>query len=94
MCSSDLASGGADVPALLRRLGDRVIALHLKDGPLNGDTSAQLPLGSGDLPAAEIIAAASGLQFPVLEFDAYAGDMFDAISVSYTYATDTLGARR
>jgi sugar phosphate isomerase/epimerase len=88
------ASGGADVPALLRRLGDRVIALHLKDGPLNGDISAQLPLGSGDLPAAEIIAAASGLQFPVLEFDAYAGDMFDAIRASYTYATNILGARR
>ena len=42
----------------------------------------------------KIIAAASGLQFPVLEFDAYAGDMFDAIRVSYTYATNTLGARR
>jgi len=88
------ASGGADVPALLRRLGTRVFALHLKDGPLNGDTAAQLPLGSGDLPAAEIIAATPGLQFPVLEFDAYAGDIFAGITASYAYAKNTLGALR
>jgi sugar phosphate isomerase/epimerase len=88
------ATGGEDVPALLRRLGARVFALHLKDGPLNGDIAAQVPLGSGDLPVAEIIAAASGLQYPVLEFDAYAGDMFDGITASYAYARNTLGARR
>jgi sugar phosphate isomerase/epimerase len=82
------------VPALLRRLGTRVFALHLKDGPLNGDTAAQLPLGSGDLPAAEIIAATPGLQFPVLEFDAYAGDIFAGITASYAYAKNTLGALR
>ena len=88
------ATGGADVPALLRRLGDRVFALHLKDGPLDGDASAQVPLGSGDLPTAEIIAAASGLQFPVLEFDGYAGDIFEGIATSYAYATTSLGAAR
>jgi sugar phosphate isomerase/epimerase len=88
------ATGGQDVPALLRRLGARVFALHLKDGPLNGDTASQLPLGRGDLPAAEIIAAAPGLQFPVLEFDAYAGDIFEGIATSYAYAKNVLGARR
>lgn len=89
------ACGGADVPDLLGRLGERVIALHLKDGPLNGDKEAQLPLGSGDLPAREIVAAASdGVQFAVLEFDEYAGDIFEGIAASYTYATGTLGARR
>jgi hypothetical protein len=66
----------------------------LKDGPLNGDTASQLPLGRGDLPAAEIIAAAPGLQFPVLEFDAYAGDIFEGIATSYAYAKNVLGARR
>jgi sugar phosphate isomerase/epimerase len=87
-------TGGADVPALLRRLGSRVVALHLKDGPLNGKTAEQLPLGSGDLPAAAIIAAATSLEFPVLEFDDYAGDIFAGISASYSYATRTLGAAR
>ena len=88
------ATGGADVPALLERLGDRVVALHLKDGPLNGDTATQLPLGSGDLPAAEIVAAAAGVPFAVLEFDEYAGDIFDGIAASYAYATTVLGAPR
>jgi sugar phosphate isomerase/epimerase len=85
-------TGGADVPALLRRLGSRVVALHLKDGPLNGKTAEQLPLGSGDLPAAAIIAAATSLEFPVLEFDDYTGDIFDGLSAGY--ATGTLGAAR
>ncbi len=87
-------TGGADVPALLRRLGSRVVALHLKDGPLNGKIAEQLPLGSGDLPAAAIIAAATSLEFPVLEFDDYAGDIFDGIAAGYAYATGTLGAAR
>ena len=88
------ATGGADVPALLQRLGDRVIALHLKDGPLNGDITAQLPLGQGDLPAADVVAAATALQYPVIEFDEYAGDIFEGIATSYAYATSTLGAQR
>jgi sugar phosphate isomerase/epimerase len=88
------ATAGQDVPGLMERLGDRVVAVHLKDGPLNGDTAAQLPLGKGDLPAADILAAASGLQFSVLEFDDYAGDIFDGIEESYRFATTTLGALR
>jgi len=88
------ATGGADVPALLGRLGSRVVALHLKDGPLNGNTAEQLPLGRGDLPAAAIVAAATSVQYPVLEFDDYAGDIFEGIAASYAYATGTLGAAR
>jgi sugar phosphate isomerase/epimerase len=88
------ATAGQHVPALVERLGDRVVAVHLKDGPLDGDTAAQLPLGKGELPAAEILAAAGALQFPVIEFDDYAGDIFDGIEESYRFATTTLGARR
>ena len=88
------ATGGADVPALLRRLGTRVVALHLKDGPLNGNTAEQLPLGGGELPAAAIVAAATSVQYPVLEFDDYSGDIFEGIAASYAYATGTLGAAR
>jgi len=88
------AVGGQDVPALLGRLGDRVVALHLKDGPLTGVTADQLPLGSGDLPAAEILAATTALEVPVLEFDNYAGDIFEGIGTAYRYATSTLGFSR
>jgi sugar phosphate isomerase/epimerase len=88
------AAGGQDVPALLGRLGDRVVALHLKDGPLNGVTAEQLPLGTGDLPARQILDATAALEVPVIEFDAYAGDIFDGISTAYAYATGTLGFAR
>ncbi|MET0964988.1 MAG: sugar phosphate isomerase/epimerase, partial [Nakamurella sp.] len=88
------AVGGQDVPALLGRLGDRVVALHLKDGPLTGVTADQLPLGSGDLPAADILAATTALEVPVIEFDNYAGDIFDGIRTAYGYATSTLGFSR
>ena len=63
----------------------------MKDGPLNGDIAAQLPLGRGDLPAPEIIAAAPEVQFPVLEFDAYDGDIFEGIATSYAYVEQSVG---
>ena len=81
------AVGGQDVPALLRRLGDRVRALHLKDGPVDRDDRAQQPLGSGAMPVAEVVAAAPAVEVPVLEFDAYAGDIFAGIAASYAYAS-------
>ena len=88
------AFGGQDVPALIGRLGGRVVALHLKDGPLNGVIAEQLPLGSGQLPAAEIVAAATSVEVPVLEFDQYAGDIFEGVATGYAFATATLGAER
>lgn len=88
------AVGGQDVPALLGRLGDRVMALHLKDGPLTGVTADQQPLGSGDLPAADILAAATAVEVPVIEFDQYGGDIFEGIATAYGYATSTLGFPR
>jgi sugar phosphate isomerase/epimerase len=72
------AVGGADPVAMLGRLGDRVVALHIKDGPITLDTGAQQPAGSGRMPIPGILAAAPGAR-PVLEFDAYAGDLFEGI---------------
>ena len=86
------AVGGQDVPALLGRLGDRVRMLHLKDGPINRDNAAQLPLGGGAMPVAEILAAATAAELAVLEFDDYAGDLFEGIAAGYAFATG-LGAR-
>lgn len=87
------AVGGQDVPALLRRLGDRVRALHLKDGPINRDDEQQQPLGRGAMPVREVVAAAVAVEVPVLEFDAYAGDIFEGIAASYAYATELGYAR-
>lgn len=74
------AVGGADPVELLRELGGRVAAIHVKDGPLDGDTLAQLPAGQGELPLAEVLAAAPGAR-RVLEFDDYAGDVYAGLAI-------------
>ena len=86
------AVGGRDVPALLRRLGDRVRLLHLKDGPISRDNTEQLPLGEGAMPVEEIVAAAGAAELGVLEFDDYAGDVFEGLAAGFAYATG-LGIR-
>ncbi|GAB4095996.1 sugar phosphate isomerase/epimerase [Brachybacterium horti] len=79
------AVGGADVPALLSALGDRVRLVHLKDGDLAEDPAGQLPLGEGRMPLPGTLAASAGVDYGVIEFDQYAGDMFDGIATSLTY---------
>jgi sugar phosphate isomerase/epimerase len=74
-------AGGADVPALLNRLGDRVVALHLKDGDGSLDTSKQVAVGSGVLPIWEIIAAAPDA-LRVVELDDSKTDLFEAVAAS------------
>ena len=73
--------GGADVPALLRRLGEQVVALHIKDGDGTLDTKKQVPVGSGVIPIADIIAAAPGA-LRVVELDDSEGDLLDAVRAS------------
>ncbi|ASK66087.1 xylose isomerase [Brachybacterium avium] len=84
------AVGGADVPALLGRLGERVQLVHLKDGDLSTDPAAQLPLGTGAMPLAETLQAASGAAYGVIEFDDYAGDMFEGIAASVAHLRSVL----
>ena len=78
------AVGGADPVALLGRLGDRVVALHLKDGPFTADIKDQVPLGQGRLPVAGILAAAPGA-LRVLELDDTRGGRFDALATGLAY---------
>ncbi|MFE2756835.1 sugar phosphate isomerase/epimerase family protein [Actinosynnema sp. NPDC059335] len=79
--------GGEDAPALLRRLGDRVHALHVKDGGLARDGSGQVPAGRGRVPVAEVLAAAPDA-LRVVEFDAYDGDVFDGIAASRAFLAE------
>jgi tRNA nucleotidyltransferase (CCA-adding enzyme) len=77
-------AGGADVPALLGRLGHRVVALHVKDGDGSLDPGKQVAVGSGSLPILAIVGAApSALR--VVELDDTAGDMFEAIRDSRSF---------
>ncbi|RAX19639.1 sugar phosphate isomerase/epimerase [Actinomyces sp. Z5] len=94
--------GGADAPALLRRLGDRVRAIHVKDGVLPSTpprlpesiegitavmaqyTAQQQPAGRGAVDIeASLRAAPQALR--VVEFDDYAGDIFEGIAASLTW---------
>ena len=85
------ARAGVDVPTLLRTLGDRVIAVHAKDGTLEPEKVAayppadQVPAGAGAVPLAESIAAAPALEIAVVEFDHFEGDLYGAIEQSRVF---------
>lgn len=97
------AIGGTDVPELLRGLGDRIQALHVKDGIIGVDPFSaehlgrmdvldQRAIGTGELDFAAILESAPHAQYAVIEFDTFEGDIFEAISNSYTYLKG-LGAK-
>ena len=90
------AAGGADLIPLLQGFGDRVIAVHVKDGPLRPGISArelptdQSPAGQGDVPLADVLNAGLAIPYAVIEYDHYEGDTFDGIAQSYAFLTETL----
>ena len=94
-------TGGQDVPALVARLGDRLIAQHVKDGvvpasnPFAPDAPAfasdsldQRRAGEGDVPLAESLRAATALQYAVIEYDHAPGDVFEDVAASYAFLID------
>jgi sugar phosphate isomerase/epimerase len=79
--------GGQDPVALLKRLGDRVVAIHVKDGPGTSDTKAQVAVGAGSLPIRAIIEAAPHA-LRIVELDDSNGDRFKAVAESYAFLTN------
>ena len=77
-------AGGADVVPLLNRLGDRVVALHVKDGDGTLDTKKQVPVGAGSLPVWDYLDAAPDA-LRVVELDDSEGDLVDAVRASRDY---------
>jgi sugar phosphate isomerase/epimerase len=83
------AVGGADVPELLRSLGDRVLALHVKDGPgVKGEPHTAVGRGTIDVPS---ILAAAPEAVRIVELDTCAGDVFEAVAESHAYLTELEG---
>ena len=78
------AVGGQDVPALLRRLGDRVTHLHVKDGPITQD-DPMTAVGAGRMPIAEILAAQPSVRWHIVELDRCATDMLTAVQESHDW---------
>jgi sugar phosphate isomerase/epimerase len=81
-----VAVGGVDPVALLPKLGDRVVALHIKDGPGTTETKDQVAVGQGSLPIEQIIAAAPDA-LRVIELDDSRGDRFQAVADSFAFLT-------
>ena len=77
--TAHLAAGGADPAALVRRYGDRLSHVHLKD--LDRATGSFLPLGDGDVDLAEVLRAVASAGYDrwlMVELDSYPGDPGEA----------------
>lgn len=83
------AVAGAQVPQLLERLGDRVVALHVKDGPI-AKGEPHTAVGAGAMPVPDILAARPQA-WRVVELDSCAGDIFEALAASHAYLTALAG---
>lgn len=81
------AAAGADVPALLGRLGSRVVSIHIKDGDGSLDPTSQTGVGDGVLPVWDYIEAAQHIKVGVVELDDTSGDVFEAVERSFGYLT-------
>jgi sugar phosphate isomerase/epimerase len=79
------AVGGADVPRLLHTLSEKVLALHVKDGPVVKE-EPHVAVGDGVMPVPDILAA-SPESWRIVELDSCAGDIFDALAGSHAYLT-------
>lgn len=94
-------AGGQDVPALVERLGTRLVAVHVKDGvvpPSNpfapdaarfgSDALDQRHAGTGDVPLDASLRAATSLRYAVIEYDNPPGDVFEDIAASFGFLRD------
>ena len=88
--------GTVDVPAVVAKHAARIPLLHIKDGPLVRD-EPHTAVGAGKMDFAPIIAAADEnvLQWLIVELDACATDMVQAVADSVKYlAGEGLGRAR
>jgi sugar phosphate isomerase/epimerase len=94
-------TGGQDVPALVTTLGDRLTAVHVKDGvvpasnpwaPGAGEMSSatldQRHAGTADVPLAEALRAGTAIRYAVIEYDRAPGDVFADVAASLAFLTD------
>lgn len=91
-------TGGQDVPALVSRLGSRLLAVHVKDGIVPAEnpfapgadlgvtrTLDQRHPGDGQVPLVEAMRAAESVRWAVIEYDRAPGDVFDDVAASYAF---------
>jgi sugar phosphate isomerase/epimerase len=85
------SAGGADVAALIGRLGEKVTALHVKDGTLEPLPSLgavptdQVPAGEGVVALTAALDAAAHARYAIVEFDAYSGDIWQGVQTGFEF---------
>jgi sugar phosphate isomerase/epimerase len=80
-------TGGADPAEVVRQLGGRVPLLHIKDGPCKqGEPMTAVGAGKMDFPP--IVAAARHADWLIVELDACATDMMQAVQQSLDYLVE------
>lgn len=92
--TAHLAAGGGDPAELIRRYGDRIRHVHLKD--LRTDPLAFHPLGEGELDFGDILAAIDEVGFDswlLVELDGYGGEPREAAQISKTFVDKLLYSR-
>jgi inosose dehydratase len=91
--TAHLAAGGGDPAELIRRYGQRLRHVHLKD--LSRQTGEFLPLGAGDLDLADVVRAVGEVGYDswlIVELDSYDGDPRAAAEQSITHLRELLAS--
>lgn len=89
--TAHLAAGGGDPAALIRRYGDRLAHVHMKD--LAPDRCSFLPLGHGFLDFAAVLDALDEIGYvgwSIVELDTYDGDPGEAARQSRMFLDSVL----
>lgn len=81
-----VAVAGLNPASVVKELGRRVVAIHVKDASALGSEIDQVAVGSGILPIDAILDAAPALH--VVELDDTRGDMVAVVRSSYQYLTN------
>jgi sugar phosphate isomerase/epimerase len=92
------AVGKQDVAALAARLGGRLKAVHVKDGAIESDpfltgnfdpaALGQVAAGTGSVPLTAVLDAAPAIEYAVVEYDAYEGDVFEGIAATAAFLAE------
>ena len=96
-----LAALSAATVAAGEELGDRLVAIHVKDGikpesnpfapgapKFSSSSLDQRHAGQGEVPTVEAMKAATNVKYAVIEYDNAPGDVFEDIENSYRFLID------
>jgi sugar phosphate isomerase/epimerase len=81
-------TGGPDPVEIIKKWSDRIPLLHIKDGPCE-QGEPMTAAGSGTMDFPPIVAAATSAEWLIVELDACATDMMEAVEQSCRYLADS-----